>query len=110
MQDVLKDVDVRMNAAIDALSREFATVRTGRASTALLDAIRVDYYGTPASRAPRRRRRPATRGPPRAARRGAAAAPGAAPVRVACAAPAPPNQRAAAPPPPGRLLVGGRSA
>jgi ribosome recycling factor len=46
MQEVLKDVDVRMNAALDALSREFATVRTGRASAALLDAIRVDYYGT----------------------------------------------------------------
>jgi ribosome recycling factor len=47
MQTVLKDLDARMNAALDALSREFATVRTGRASTALLDAIRVDYYGTP---------------------------------------------------------------
>jgi ribosome recycling factor len=47
MQDVLKDVDARMNAALDALTREFATVRTGRASTALLDSIRVDYYGTP---------------------------------------------------------------
>ena len=47
MQEVLKDVDSRMNAAIEALSREFATVRTGRASAALLDTIRVDYYGTP---------------------------------------------------------------
>jgi ribosome recycling factor len=47
MQDVLKDVESRMNAAIDALGREFATVRTGRASAALLDSIRVDYYGTP---------------------------------------------------------------
>ena len=47
MQDVVKDVETRMNAAIDALGRDFATVRTGRASTALLDAIRVDYYGTP---------------------------------------------------------------
>ena len=47
MQAVLKDVDTRMNAALEALSREFATVRTGRASTALLDSIRVDYYGTP---------------------------------------------------------------
>jgi ribosome recycling factor len=47
MQTMLKDLDARMNAALDALSREFATVRTGRASTALLDAIRVDYYGTP---------------------------------------------------------------
>jgi ribosome recycling factor len=47
MQAVLKDVEARMNAALEALSREFATVRTGRASAALLDSIRVDYYGTP---------------------------------------------------------------
>jgi ribosome recycling factor len=47
MQAVLKDVDVRMNAALESLSRDFATVRTGRASTALLDAVRVDYYGNP---------------------------------------------------------------
>jgi len=46
MQAVLKDVDARMNAALESLSRDFATVRTGRASTALLDAVRVDYYGT----------------------------------------------------------------
>ncbi len=47
MQAVLKDMETRMNAALDGLSREFATVRTGRASTALLDGIRVDYYGNP---------------------------------------------------------------
>ena len=47
MQAVLKDVDTRMNAALEALSRDFATVRTGRASAALLDAVRVDYYGNP---------------------------------------------------------------
>jgi ribosome recycling factor len=37
MQAVLKDLDARMNAALESLSRDFATVRTGR----------VDYYGTP---------------------------------------------------------------
>ena len=47
MQTLLKDFEIRMTAAIDALGREFATVRTGRASAALLDGIRVDYYGTP---------------------------------------------------------------
>jgi ribosome recycling factor len=47
MQDVLKDLDTRMTAALDVLAREFASVRTGRASTALLDSVRVDYYGTP---------------------------------------------------------------
>jgi ribosome recycling factor len=45
MQTVLKDVDARMNAALEVLAREFASVRTGRASTSLLDPIRVDYYG-----------------------------------------------------------------
>ena len=47
MQAVMKDAETRMNAALEALGREFATVRTGRASAGLLDAIRVDYYGTP---------------------------------------------------------------
>ena len=47
MQNVLKEVETRMSGAVDALSRELASVRTGRASTALLDGIRVDYYGTP---------------------------------------------------------------
>jgi len=47
MQDLLKDIETRMTAAVDALARDFATVRTGRASTGLLDGIRVDYYGTP---------------------------------------------------------------
>jgi ribosome recycling factor len=47
MQTVLKDVEARMNVALEALSREFASVRTGRASTSLLDSIRVDYYGNP---------------------------------------------------------------
>ena len=47
MQTVLKDVEARMNVALEALAREFAAVRTGRASTSLLDPIRVDYYGNP---------------------------------------------------------------
>jgi ribosome recycling factor len=47
MQNVLKDVDTRMKAALDALSREFASIRTGRASASLLDGVRVDYYGNP---------------------------------------------------------------
>ena len=47
MQSVVKDVEVRMSAALDVLGRELASVRTGRASASLLDGIRVDYYGTP---------------------------------------------------------------
>jgi ribosome recycling factor len=47
MQTVLKDLDTRMNGALEVLAREFAGVRTGRASAGLLESIRVDYYGTP---------------------------------------------------------------
>ena len=36
-----------MQGAVDALKKEFAGIRTGRASMALLDGIVVDYYGTP---------------------------------------------------------------
>jgi len=46
MQDVVKDLEARMQAAIDLLGREFSGVRTGRANTALLDAVRVEAYGT----------------------------------------------------------------
>jgi ribosome recycling factor len=47
MQALLKDIDSRMTGALETLSREFASVRTGRASTALLDTVRADYYGAP---------------------------------------------------------------
>ncbi len=38
---------MRMEKAVDDFRRELTTVRTGRASAAILDAIRVDYHGTP---------------------------------------------------------------
>jgi ribosome recycling factor len=46
-QAVHKDAEARMQGALDVLAREFAGVRTGRATTALLEGIRVDYYDTP---------------------------------------------------------------
>src|SRR6266545_2070613 len=46
MQNVVKDLETRMQAAVDLLAREFGGVRTGRASTALLDNLRVEAYGT----------------------------------------------------------------
>ena len=36
-----------MNKSIEALKHEFASIRTGRASVALLDKVMVDYYGSP---------------------------------------------------------------
>ncbi len=41
-----KKTDEKMNKALDALRKEFATLRTGRASLGMLDGIAVDYYGT----------------------------------------------------------------
>jgi ribosome recycling factor len=46
MQTIIKDLETRMQAAVDLLAREFAGVRTGRANTALLDSVRVEAYGT----------------------------------------------------------------
>ena len=47
VQEALKDAEERMGKAIEALQRDLATVRTGRANPALVDALKVDYYGTP---------------------------------------------------------------
>ena len=41
------DVEGHMQKAIESVSRSFNTIRTGRASTSLLDRISIDYYGTP---------------------------------------------------------------
>lgn len=46
IQDVLKDARTRMQKAVEATARELATLRTGRASPALLEHIKVEYYGT----------------------------------------------------------------
>ena len=42
----VEDARKRMDEALDALRREFATVRTGKATPALLDTVRVDAYGS----------------------------------------------------------------
>ena len=47
INDVIKDVQHRMHGALEALHREFKTLRTGRANVAMLDGVHVDYYGTP---------------------------------------------------------------
>jgi ribosome recycling factor len=42
----VKHAQARMEKAVSALSHEFSTVRTGRASGALLEKLQVEYYGT----------------------------------------------------------------
>jgi ribosome recycling factor len=47
MTDELRhDVEERMSRALEALERDLAAVRTGRASTALVERVPVEYYGT----------------------------------------------------------------
>ncbi len=44
---VLMDAEERMEKAVAAMDKDFAKLRTGRASSSLVDDIKVDYYGTP---------------------------------------------------------------
>ena len=46
LNDVFKDTEARMGKAVDATRAEFAGIRTGRASPALLDRMTVDAYGS----------------------------------------------------------------
>jgi ribosome recycling factor len=43
---VRRDLDTRMSRAIDAMERDFGAIRTGRASSALVERLGVEYYGT----------------------------------------------------------------
>ena len=47
MDAIKKDTEDRMEKALAALERDFGKLRTGRASTSLVDGLKVDYYGTP---------------------------------------------------------------
>jgi ribosome recycling factor len=47
IDDLLEDAKRRMDKSVETTAHEFTTIRTGRASAALLDRIQVDYYGTP---------------------------------------------------------------
>ena len=47
IQDVLKDLSNSLGKSHEALKRELLKLRAGRATTSLLEGIKVDYYGTP---------------------------------------------------------------
>lgn len=47
MKDILSDAATRMDKTLSNLDEELGGLRTGRASTTLLDRIRVEYYGNP---------------------------------------------------------------
>jgi ribosome recycling factor len=45
--EALSAAEPKMQRAVEAMERDFAAIRTGRASTALVERIMVEYYGTP---------------------------------------------------------------
>ena len=47
IKDILTTQENRMQKSLDSLKKEFASLRAGRATPALLDKVMVDYYGTP---------------------------------------------------------------
>jgi ribosome recycling factor len=47
MEEILNNCEDRMKKTLVALSADYQAIRTGRASAALFDKIRVDYYGAP---------------------------------------------------------------
>lgn len=47
MKEILADAENRMKKSIAVLSSDYGAIRAGRANPAVLDKIRVDYYGTP---------------------------------------------------------------
>lgn len=46
MENIYKDANQRMDKTLVSLREELAKIRTGKATTALLDGVKVDYYGT----------------------------------------------------------------
>ena len=45
IDDLIQDATRRMDKSVEAAQTEFTTLRTGRASPALLDRVQIDYYG-----------------------------------------------------------------
>lgn len=46
IKDIIKETDNKMNKAVDHVRNELVRIRTGKATTNLLDGVKVDYYGT----------------------------------------------------------------
>jgi ribosome recycling factor len=47
IDDWLKDAEQRMDKSVEALHKELGSIRTGRATPALVDRLHIDYYGSP---------------------------------------------------------------
>ena len=63
LSEIKKDAETRMQKSVDAYRQELTKLRTGRASTAIVEHLKVNYYGSdmPLSQSPTRAR---SRSPP----------------------------------------------
>jgi ribosome recycling factor len=49
LNEIYNECETKMQGSIDHMLRDFKTLRTGKITTAVLDNIKIDYYGTPTS-------------------------------------------------------------
>ena len=47
MDEIINQIRIKMQKAIDSLAHEFNKIRTGRANPSILDSVKIDYYGNP---------------------------------------------------------------
>jgi len=47
VKEIMHDTETKMKKTLEATQRELATIRTGRASTTIVEGMKIDYYGTP---------------------------------------------------------------
>jgi len=47
VKEIIHDTETKMKKTVESTQRELGTIRTGRASTSLVEGIKVDYYGVP---------------------------------------------------------------
>ena len=47
LEEIFNECETKMQGSIEHMQREFKTLRTGKVTTAVLDNIKIDYYGTP---------------------------------------------------------------
>ncbi len=47
LEEIYSYTDEHMQKSLDAMKRDFATLRTGKVTTTIIDSIKVNYYGNP---------------------------------------------------------------
>jgi len=47
INEIFDECETKMQSSIDHMQRDFKTLRTGKVTTAVLDNVKIDYYGTP---------------------------------------------------------------